>query len=190
MATQKEVAEWLGMSQPAVSQQMADLGIDYRNLAIIEVVAKYQSHLRSVAAQHVSADGEIDLTKERAKKERIEREILEWKLAEIKGQLINVAESEKKFTQMAGAFKSELLARDEKLKTLIFTVYGVDVDITYLNEFTNSALEHLSRYEHSDIEFDAEGGTDSKAIGEVDDNGMGEKTPGNKRKSKRNTGKV
>lgn len=51
---------------------------------------------------------------------------------------------------MIGAFKSELLLRDEELKALMFTVYGVDVDVAYLNEFTNSPLEHLSRYEHVD----------------------------------------
>ena len=181
--SQAEIADWLGISQQAVSKQMDSVGIDYRHLSIKEVVSKYTEHLRSVSAQHTSADGEIDLTKERALKERAERFLTEIKLEEARGMVVNVVELENKYSQMVGAFKSELLSRDEKLKTLMFTVYGVDVDIAYLNEFTNSTLEHLSRYEHSDIEPDSKDGQNSEASGEADNNGVVKKAQRNKRKS-------
>ena len=150
MASITKVAGIVGISKQALSEHVKKWEVDYQSMTDVELTLMYCKHLRSVASQYSSADGEIDLTRERALKERAERQLTEIKLAEAQGVVINVAEFEKKYAQMIGAWKAELLARDEKLKTLMFTVYGVDVDITYLNEFTNSALEHLSRYEHVD----------------------------------------
>ena len=73
---------------------------------------------------------------------------------------------------------------------MTFTVYGVDVDISYLNEYINAALTHLAGSGDS-----GEQGTRSSVLpipsaGKTDDHPVGKKASGNKRKSKRDTGKV
>lgn len=150
MASITKVAGIVGITKQALSEHLKSWGVDYQSLTDSELTLMYCKDQRDMASQASYVDDEIDGKKEKALKDRAERELTELKLAEARGVVINVAEFEKKYSQMVSAFKSELLSRDEKLKTLMFTVYGVDVDITYLNEFTNSTLEHLSRYEHVD----------------------------------------
>lgn len=150
MASITKVAGIVGITKQALSEHLKSWGVDYKTLTDAELILMYCKHQRDMASQAPYVDDEIDGKKEKALKDRAERELTELKLAEARGVVINVAEFEKKYAQMIGAWKAELLARDEKLKTLMFTVYGVDVDIAYLNEFTHSALEHLSRYEHKD----------------------------------------
>lgn len=146
MPTQREIAEHLGVSQQAVSQQMAPLGIDWRNETLDTIRLRYLDHLRGVAAGHRSADG-IDLARERALTERVDRQLKELALAEKLGQLVNLQQLEPELERMVVAFRTELLSRDDKLKEEIAALYGVDVDLAILNEHTRNALSQLARYD-------------------------------------------
>jgi len=119
-------------------------------MSMDEIRLAYIDHLRDMASNASYVDDEIDGKKEKALKDRAERQLMELKLAEAQGVLVNVASIEEKYGQRVDACKAELLARDEKLKSLMLAVYSVDVDITYLNEFTYSALLHLSGGDHKD----------------------------------------
>ena len=190
MPTQVERAKRLGINQSNVSRQMSDIGIDYKNLSLDEVTIAYCNHLRKVAGQVSFQDEEINGAKEKALKDRAERQLMELKLAEAQGILVNVASIEEKYSQRVEACKAEFIATAEKIKTMTFTVYGVDVDISYLNEYINAALTHLAGSGDS-----GEQGTRSSVLpipsaGKTDDHPVGKKASGNKRKSKRDTGKV
>lgn len=169
MPTQREIAEHLGISQQAVSQQMAPLGIDYRNETLDTIRLRYLDHLRGVAAGHRSADG-IDLARERALTERVDRQLKELALAEKLGQLVNLQQLEPELERMVVAFRTELLARDDKLKEEIAALYGVDVDLAILNEHTRNALSQLARYEPGGVGAGgAPGAGGGSAGGDVDD---------------------
>lgn len=173
MPTQREIADHLGISQQAVSAQMAPLGIDWRNSSIDEVRIRYLDHLRGVAAGHRSADG-IDLARERALTERVDRQLKELNLAEKLGQLVNLQQLEPELERMFVAFRTELLARDDKLKEEIAALYGVDVDLAILNEHTRNALSQLARYDPSGRGVDPAAGPSGGSPGGDDDDGLGE----------------
>lgn len=153
MPTQTDIADHLGMSQQAVSKQMEPLGLDWRVVSMDVIRLAYIEHLRAVASGHRSVDG-FDLARERAMTEQVDREIKQITLAEKKGQVVNLAQLEPELTRMYVAFRTELLARDDKLKAEIDTLYGIDLDLNYINEHTRNALAQLARYEPSRSDVD------------------------------------
>jgi len=190
MATQKDLADWLGINQSNVSRQMADVGIDYRNLSIKEVTHAYIQHLIEVASGHTSDDGKHDLVEARYRKEMLDGDILEFKKAELQGTYVKVFDTEKAYEQLVDATKAEFIACGEKIKTTVFTIYGIDIDIEYLNEPIESALTNLTKLEVS-VSDDGESAISAlQDSREADDNGVGKKVSGNKRTVKRNTRKV
>lgn len=146
MPTQQEIAGHLDLAQQNVSELMKKLGIDWKTATLDEIRVAYIRQLRSQAAGHRTDDG-LDLVRERVLTERVDRELKQYTLAEKKGQLINVAQLEPELQQMVGAFRTELLARDDKLKADLDQLHGIDVDIQVLNVYTNDALRHLARYD-------------------------------------------
>lgn len=146
MPTQQEIAAHLGIDQSAVSRQMGDLGIDWRNETMTRVRLRYLEHLRAVASGHRSQDG-MDLTRERAMTEQVDRQLKQLTLAEKLGQLVNVSQLEPELQRMVGAFRSELLSRDDKLKAEIDALYGIELDLQLLNDHTRAALTQLARYD-------------------------------------------
>lgn len=156
MPTQVQIAEHLGMSQQAVSQQLAPLGVDWRIASMDEIRLAYLNHLRNVAAGHRSVDG-MDLARERALTEQVDRELKLLTLAEKKGQLVNVDQLEPALARQYMAFKAELEARDDKLKEELDLLYGVDIDLELISTHTRNALAHLSGHV-------ASGGGDAGAL--------------------------
>lgn len=146
MPTQQQIAEHLDLSQKQVSELMERLAIDWQACGMDEIRVAYIRNLRDRAAGHRSEDG-LDLVRERVLTERVDRDLKMLTLAEKRGQLVNVAQLEPALTQMVGAFRSELLARDDKLKAELDSLYGIDLDISLLNEHTRTALGQLSRYD-------------------------------------------
>jgi len=145
MLKQRQIAEHLDMSQQAVSAMLDKLGLDWRKESLQTIRVAYLRHLRGVAAGHQSSSGE-DLTLERIKTERVERELKELQLAEKRGALINAHQLDPAMLQMVSAFRTELLARDDKLATDLKLLYGLQVDVAILNEFSYAAIGQFGRY--------------------------------------------
>lgn len=146
MPTQTEIAKHLDLSQAEVSKLMAELEIDWKVTALDTIRVTYIRKLRAVASGHKSHDG-LDLTRERVLTEQVDRELKQYELAERKGQLVNLQQLEPELRQMVGAFKTELLARDDKLRAEIEALYGIDIDPQLLEEHTRAALQQLARYD-------------------------------------------
>lgn len=145
MPTQQQIAEHLDLDQSAVSRFVDKVRLDYRAASIDEIRIAYIRHLREIAAGRASETG-IDLVAERAMTERVDREIKLLTLAEKKGQLVNAAQLEQAYGQMVGAFQTELLALPDKLVQELRTLYGVEVDVEWLNEHVYGCLQQLSEY--------------------------------------------
>lgn len=144
--TQETIAQHLGVSQQAVSKTLLKMGIDWKEMGLDQIRLAYISRLREVAAGHASIDGEYDLNKERVLTERVDRELKQYQLAEKKGQLVNIADLQSELANVFAGFRQELLSRDDKLKTELDTLYGIDIDVSILNEYTHNALQHFSGY--------------------------------------------
>ena len=163
------------MSQQAVSQQLAPLGIDWKTASMEAIRLAYIEHLRAVAAGHRSTDG-FDLARERAMTEQVDRELKQITLAEKKGQVVNLVQLEPELVRMFVAFRTELLARDDKLKAEIDALYGIELDPSFLNEHTRNALAQLARYDPGNPGAIGTPGARGGAAGGHDDHGLGEGT--------------
>ena len=135
-------------------------------------------------------DGSYDLNKERALSERVDRELKTLQLAEKKKQLVNVDQLMDVLENVVVAFRQELLARDDKLKMELDTLYGTDIDVTILNDYTHNALNHLSGYLAGYRSRNGEAGADYAAPEENGDDGVGGVVPRNEREGHGDAGAV
>lgn len=171
MPTQQQIADHLDLNQSNVSRMLDVIGLDWKVADLADIRVAYIRHLRGVAAGHKSDDG-MDLTRERVLTERVDRELKLLTVAEKKGLLVNVSQLEQELMQMVGAFRSELLARDDKLKSELDALYGIEVDLSVLNDHTYTALSQLARYDPGEQVLDpspGEGDGPARADG---DNGV------------------
>jgi hypothetical protein len=172
MPTQQQIADHLDISQQQVSELMKKLSVDWQTSAMDEIRVAYIRNLRSVASGHRSNDG-LDLTHERVLTERVDRELKLLLVAEKKGVLVNVEQLEPELMNMVGAFRAELLARDDKLKADLDALYGIELDLNLLNEHTHAALAQLARYEPSGGSDDAPPGASAHPAGTDEHTGVG-----------------
>ena len=173
MPTQQQIADHLGISQPAVSQQMAPLGLDWKTASLDQIRLAYLDRLRAQAAGHRASDG-TDLVAERVLTERVDRELKQLTLAEKKGQLVNLVQLEPALAAMVVAFRAELQSRDDKLAEDLSALYGVEVDRALIEEYTRAALDHLARYDPGGARPDPAAGGDGAPTAEADDDGVGD----------------
>ncbi|UEP27052.1 MarR family transcriptional regulator [Burkholderia sp. B21-007] len=175
MPTQQQIADHLDLDQSAVSRFVDKVRLDYRAVSIDEIRIAYIRHLREVAAGRSSETG-IDLVAERAMTERVDREIKLLTLAEKKGQLVNATQLEQAYGLMVGAFQTELLSLSDKLVQELHTLYGVEVDVEWLNEHIYGCLEQLSEYDPDGQHGDSPAREDAAPAGEDWDDGVGAQT--------------
>jgi hypothetical protein len=176
MPTQTEIALHLGMNQSEVSRHMDRLGINWKTASLQEVRLAYIAHLRGQASGHTADDGS-NLVQERVLTERVDREMKQLTLAEKKGQLVNMAQLEPALVAMVVSFRTELMARDDKLAEDLSTVYGITVDRALIEEHTRAALEHFAGYDPGGAGPDQTSGHGSQAAREADDDGVGNEEP-------------
>ncbi|CAM2177671.1 MarR family transcriptional regulator [Burkholderia cepacia] len=175
MLTQQQIADHLDLERSTVSRLVDRLNIDYRTTSIDEIRVAYIRHLRESAAGRASETG-VDLVAERAMTERVDREIKLLTLAEKKGQLVNAAQLEQAYGVMVGAFQTELLSLSDKLVQELRTLYGVEVDVEWLNEHIYGCLEQLSEYDPDSPRGDSPDREDAAAAGADWDDGLGTQT--------------
>ena len=87
---------------------------------------------------------QIDLTYERTLKEKLQRQLLEIDIALERGELELCEPIEARLTHKVMSCKAEYLATAEKIKAMIFTTYGIDVAINYLDKSIEDALTKLA----------------------------------------------
>lgn len=170
--TQKDVGNHLDLDQSAVSRFLEKVGLSVERHSLDDIRVAYIRQLRAQAAGHQADDG-TNLVKERVLTERIDRELKTLQLAEKRGVLINVAQLEPELALMVAAFKTEMLSRDDKLKSALDAKYGVNVDISLLNEYTFAALVQLARYDAGNHGFDSSNSEPVDASGADINDGMG-----------------
>jgi hypothetical protein len=90
-------------------------------------------------------DGFIDITLERGLKDRAQRTLLDIELALESGEMELIEPLEKRASQKIDACKAEYLSLPEKVKSMLFTVYEIDVNISFLDDVICQVLTNLSK---------------------------------------------
>lgn len=97
---QKDIAEHLDLSQPAVSGLIDRLGIDWKTSTIDEIRVAYIRHLREQAAGR-AASGDLDLATERARLAKEQADKVAMQNAVTRGDLAPVVMIEEVLTKTA-----------------------------------------------------------------------------------------
>lgn len=172
MPTQQQIADHLDLERSTVARLLDKLGMKASDTTLDEVRVGYIRQLRSNAAGHKSDDG-LDLVRERVLTERVDRELKQLQVAEKRGMLINVEQLEPELMHMVGAFRAELLARDDKLASELSTLYGIEIDVNLINEHSFAALAQFGRYDAGYRGFGKPAGQGAATVGANDDDRVG-----------------
>ena len=90
-------------------------------------------------------DGYIDITLERGLKDRAQRTLLDIELALESGEMELTEPLVSRVTPKIDACKAEYLSVPEKVKAMIYTVYGIEVNVGYLDDVVYQVLTNLSK---------------------------------------------
>lgn len=158
MATQKEVAVHLDLSQAAVSQ-LATGGIlkptnGRGSYSVNECRVAYIRHLREVAAGRSAGDPEApNLVLERARLARAQADAQERKNREADGELIEMQEAERVFFEVTRAARDAWLNWPSRVSPLMAAALNVPVDplLAALGEHVHQQLDDLAQPELPDV---------------------------------------
>jgi hypothetical protein len=101
-------------------------------------------------------DGYIDITLERGLKDRAQRILLDIDLALEAGELELIAPIEARLSQLIAAAKTEYLSAPEKIKAMLYAIYGIDVSIDYLDDVIYQVLDTISKKDYEALEKERE----------------------------------
>lgn len=128
MLTQKKISEHLDLSQQAVSELMAGLGIDSKTASLDEIRVAYIRRLREQAAGRAAA-GDLDLAGERAALAKAQRERIEMQNSVTRGELAPVVLIEEVLTKAASKTAGILDAIPGMVRRRVPTLTADDIDL-------------------------------------------------------------
>lgn len=128
MLTQKKISEHLDLSQQAVSELMAGLGIDSKTASLDEIRVAYIRRLREQAAGRAAA-GDLDLAGERAALAKAQRERIEMQNAVTRGELAPVVLIEEVLTKAASKTAGILDAIPGMVRRRVPQLTADDIDL-------------------------------------------------------------
>jgi phage terminase Nu1 subunit (DNA packaging protein) len=126
--TQQEIAEHLDMSQQAVSQLLADLGIDWKAVSLDEVRVAYIRRLREIAAGR-AALGDLDLATERARLAREQADKIAMQNAVTRGELTSTVVLEQVLASAASKIAGILDAIPGLVRRRVPLLQSGDIDM-------------------------------------------------------------
>ena len=148
MTSLQQIADHLGITKRAIAKQIKKLGIPYKTMSLDSIAKAYMERQRAIASGHLATftngDVDLDLMQERAKKERCERELLEFKLAKRQTEVINVPELDGKYQWLVALTQKHMYLSDKAIVKETKKRYGIEIDIALIHEYTNTALAHLT----------------------------------------------
>lgn len=128
MLTQKKISEHLDLSQQAVSELMAGLGIDSKTASLDDIRVAYIRRLREQAAGRAAA-GDLDLAGERAALAKAQRERIEMQNAVTRGELAPVVLIEEVLTKAASKTAGILDAIPGMVRRRVPQLTADDIDL-------------------------------------------------------------
>lgn len=172
------VAKFLNLTPRRVQQLAADGVIPRGERGKYHLVGAIRGYIKFLQERIEARAGEDGgLHDERTRLARLQSDEIEMRLLERRGQLVNATQFEEAVGQAVMSTRAELLARDDKLKGELDALYGIDVDLSILNDHTRAALAQLARYDAGGAGVAASAVGTVRAAGADDDDGLGEDAP-------------
>lgn len=113
--TQTELARALGLTQPRIHQLIQEGIVERDDHGAVLVIASLQNYYRTQGGGSDGDVNELDYMEEKAKHEKIKREIAEHKLAIMEGNAYSAKTVELVMTEMLSNLRTQLLGLPTKL---------------------------------------------------------------------------
>lgn len=133
-------------------RQLAEEGVITRvkkgRYDLVESIKGYIIYLKTNQdIKESKNEADLDYDMERAKHERIKREIAELNLAEMKGQIHYADDVEKVMNDMLSNFRSKVLSMASKLAPILIARNDINQIQDMINKEAYEVLEELSNYD-------------------------------------------
>lgn len=133
-------------------RQLAEEGVIARvkkgRYDLVESIKGYIVYLKTNQdIKESKSEADLDYDMERAKHERIKREIAELNLAEMKGQIHYADDVEKVMNDMLSNFRSKVLSMASKLAPILIARNDINQIQDMINKEAYEVLEELSNYD-------------------------------------------
>lgn len=149
MPTQAEFAKHMGVTQQAISK-LVQKDVLPKGGTMDEWRHAYVRHLIDLASGHLSEDGELDITEERALLARAQRLKIEIETEKLRGSLVTAAQVEQVWTAHIAAARAKLLALPTKAAPQVLALKNrTDVE-GLLKAIVHEALAELAEYRVED----------------------------------------
>lgn len=154
MPTQAVIADHLDLSQPAVSEVMSKLAIDWQAESLDQIRVRYIRHLRDLAAGR-GGEAQLVLAQQRARESSLKGDMLELQIARESGLLVVASDFEQAMVAGIAAARSELLTLADKVVAEIKAIHGIDVDSDLIDTHVYAALNRLAEQDPLDATHDS-----------------------------------
>jgi phage terminase Nu1 subunit (DNA packaging protein) len=148
MTTQLEVAAHLDLTTRHV-RDLQGAGVIPRGANLDAARLGYIRHLREMAAGRATNSSDLSLTTERALLARVQREKTELEIAQKRGELVSLADAERGWSALVGAFRSVMLTLPERAALDVQGKSESDVE-QILTDMVYEALTELSNWKPDD----------------------------------------
>lgn len=142
--TQAEMARVLGISQPRVHQLIDDGIVIKNNTGAVLFVESLKNYYKLKLGSSENGE-EIDYMKEKAKHEKIKREIAELRLAKMQAQVYDSRTVELVMTEMLSNLRTQLLGLPSKLAPQLEMKKKAEISPLIISELEEK-LSELSNY--------------------------------------------
>lgn len=139
MPTQAELAAHVFCSITQISGFCRKHKIDWKKTTIKEFRRLYIAALKDQGA-----NSQFDLAKERARTEKVDRQLKAMKLAEAAGELVPLEPIKQEWIASVIATRTELLQTGAKIEFEIKTEHGIEIPQGLIERHLRSALERLA----------------------------------------------
>ncbi|UEX76804.1 hypothetical protein [Sediminicurvatus halobius] len=171
MATQREIAEHLDLSERRVRDLLAELGVDHREASLDEVRVSYIRHLRELAAGR-GGDQQASLTEARTQQALADANLKRLTYYRELKLLVPVEEIEPRLAGWAATARSEVGFAVDKLVAGIRSQHGIEVSDQEIDDALQPAYRAIGSYPPCAAGDDGEGGTTVGAAATKGDQGM------------------
>lgn len=149
MATQKQIATHLDLSERRVRDLLSELGLPTKGCSLDDARTAYIRDLREKAAGRYTA-GDMDLSKERARLTHHQANIAELDEDIKRGKLIPADVVERVWSDMVASFRAKILSIPTKAAHQFIALNDINEIQDALKEHHYEALQELSDYEPRD----------------------------------------
>ena len=141
--TQQDVADHLFLARPSFTLIVKKYGLSWKDCTDWTLDQWREAYITRLREEAAGRDQEV--SESRAKKEQIEAQLFELRLQKELGSIIELAPAKAALRTMCSDMQSGVQSEVSRLKSVLDTQFGIDVDLDFLNEYVTDKIVAVLR---------------------------------------------